>query len=113
MHNIIWSPRTDYWPIVEHKSFATGAGDRLKDTKTDHNLFWCPADAQWGQRHIDEQRPYGVELHSLSADPLFVDVERGDLRLRPESPALALGIQTWNISTAGLLKGHPYHRAAP
>ena len=113
MHNIIWSPRTDYWPIVEHKSFATGAGDRLKDTKTDYNLFWCPADPQWGQRHIDEQRRYGVELNSLSADPKFVDVERGDLRLRPESPARALGIRTRDISTAGLLKGHPYHLAAP
>ena len=33
MHNIIWSPRADYWPIVEHKSLATGAGDRLKDTE--------------------------------------------------------------------------------
>ena len=113
MHNIIWSPRADYWPIVEHKSLATGAGDRLKDTKTDYNLFWCPADPQWGQRHIDEQRRYGVELHSLSADPMFVDVERGDLRLRPESPARALGIQTWDISTAGLLKGHPYHLTGP
>ncbi len=113
MHNIIWSPRTDYWPIVEYKSFATGAGDRLKDTKTDYNLFWCPAGPEWGQRHIDEQRRYGVELHSLSADPMFVDVKRGDLRLRPESPARALGIQTWNISTAGLLTGHPYYRATP
>ena len=113
MHNIIWSPRADYWPIVEHKSFSTGAGDRLKDTKTDFNLFWCPADPQWGQRHIDEQRRHGVELHSLSADPMFVDVERGDLRLRPESPARALDIRTWDISTAGLLKGHPYHRAVP
>ena len=113
MHNIIWSPRADYWPIVEHKSFATGAGDRLKDTNTDYNLFWCPADPRWGQRHIDEQRRFGVELHSLSADPMFVDVERGDLRLRPESPARMLGIQSWDISTAGLLKGHPYHRAAP
>ena len=35
MHNIIWSPLADYWPIVEHKSFSTGAGDRLKNTKTD------------------------------------------------------------------------------
>jgi hypothetical protein len=113
MHNIIWSPRADYWPIVEHKSFSTGAGDRLKDTKTDFNLFWCPADPQWGQRHIDEQRRHGVELRSLSADPMFVDVAHGDLRLRPESPARALGIETWDISTAGLLKGHPYHRAAP
>jgi hypothetical protein len=110
MHNIIWSPRADYWPIVEHKSLATGAGDRLKDTSTDYNLFWCPADPQWGQRHIDEQKRYGAELHSQSADPLFVDVEHGDLRLRPESPARGLAIPTWDISAAGLLKEHPYHR---
>jgi hypothetical protein len=112
MHNIIWSPRADYWPIVEHKSLATGAGDRLKDTTTDYNLYWCPADPKWGQRHIDEQRRYGAELHSSSADPMFVDVERGDLRLRPESPARTLGFQAWDISTAGLLPAHPYHRQA-
>ncbi|HEY4308740.1 MAG TPA: right-handed parallel beta-helix repeat-containing protein [Pirellulales bacterium] len=111
--NIIWSPRADYWPIVEHRSLSTGAGDRLKNTSTDYNLYWCPADPQWGQRHIDEQRPSGAELHSLSADPLFVDVDHGDLRLRPESPARQLGIPIWDISTAGLLKSHPYRRAAP
>jgi len=109
MRNIVWSPRADYWPIVEHRSLATGAGDRLKDTTTDYNLFWCRADPEWGQRHIDEQRRMGVELHSLSADPKFVDVEHGDLRLRADSPARALGIETWDISTAGLLDGHPYH----
>ena len=32
------------------------------------------------------------------ADPCFVDVERGDLRLRPDSPAHALGIATLEIS---------------
>jgi Right handed beta helix region len=111
-HNIVWSPRADYWPIVEHRSLSTGAGDRLKDTHTDYNLYFCPADPLWGQRHIDEQRRYGVELHSVSADPMFVDVEHGDLRLRPDSPARALGINIWDISIAGLLSGHPYHRAA-
>ena len=107
MRNIVWSPRADYWPIVEHRSLATGAGDRLKDTKTDYNLFWCPADPQWGQRHIDEQRRYGVELHSLSADPMFVDVERGDLRLRPESPARVAG-----YSDLGHFHGRVVRRAS-
>jgi hypothetical protein len=41
---------------------------------------------------------------------LFVDVEHGDLRLQPNSPALALGFQPWDISTAGLLPGHPIHQ---
>jgi hypothetical protein len=51
-------------------------------------------------------------MHSLSADPMFVAVDRGDLRLRPESPAWKLGIKTWDISTAGLLNEHPYYRPA-
>ncbi len=113
--NIIWSPRPDYWPIVEHKSLATGAGERLKGTHTDQNLYWCPADPAWGQRHIDEQRDkgYGVETNSISADPMFVDLEKGDLRLRPESPAHRLGFDVWDISTAGLEPGHPYYLPRP
>ena len=112
-HNIIWSPRADYLPIIEHRSFSTGAGDRLTNTDTDYNLYYCPTDPQWGQRHIDEQKRHGVELHSLSADPKFIDVDHGDLRLRPDSPARALGFPSWDISTAGLLTVHPYHKAAP
>lgn len=107
-HNIVWSPRADYLPVIEHRSLSTGAGDRLKDTDTDDNLYYCPVDPQWGQRHIDEQKGHGVERHSLSADPLFVDIEHGDFRLRPESPARALGIQAWDVKTAGLLAKHPY-----
>lgn len=98
-------------PSSSTKSLATDADDRLKETDTDYNLYYSPADPQWGQRHIDEQRRNGVELHSVSADPLFVDVEHGDLRLRPDSPARALGFQTCDISTAGLLPGHPCHPA--
>lgn len=106
--NIIWSPRPDYWPIVEHRSFPKGAGDRLKGTETDYNLYWCPEDPQWGQRHIDEQKANGVELHSLYVDPMFIDVENGDLRLKPESPALKLGFKPIDMAQVGLMPDHPY-----
>ena len=33
----------------------------------------------------------GLDTHSLIADPLFVDVENDDYRLKPESPAFNLG----------------------
>jgi hypothetical protein len=35
------------------------------------------------------------------ADPLFVDPQRGDFRLRPDSPALAMGFEPFNISQCG------------
>jgi hypothetical protein len=40
-------------------------------------------------------------------------VQKGDLRLQPTSPAATLGIPVWNISIAGLLPNHPYHRETP
>jgi len=50
-----------------------------------------------------------VEIHSLCADPMFVDIAKGDLRLKPESPAWKLGFQRIDASSIGLLPNHPYY----
>lgn len=43
----------------------------------------------------------GFDRHSIVADPCFVDPLAGDFRLRPESPALAMGFNPIDLSTVG------------
>jgi len=43
----------------------------------------------------------GRDVHSVMADPMFVDAANGDFRLRPESPALKLGFKLINVEPVG------------
>ncbi len=70
----------------------------------DYNLYWdrgnnAPAFpggkfAEWQAR--------GHDTHSLIADPLFVDPEKGDFHMKPNSPAEKIGFKPFNYSTAGV-----------
>ena len=79
-----------------------GASPRLRDTQTDRNLYFGTEDADWAKPHLDSQRALGNEKHSVAADPMFMDVEGGDFRFRPGSPAAKLGIEPLDASKAGL-----------
>ena len=70
----------------------------------DFNCYW---DAAMGLVtfqgcDLEEWRGRGHDAHSIIADPLFEDAEAFDLRLKPDSPALALGFKPIDISEAGL-----------
>lgn len=84
----------------------------------DHNLFFSDVgDAYVTLVHRDHEGPkrhtfaewqkMGYDEHSIFADPLFVDPENGDFRVRPESPALKLGFKNFDVSKAGLRPDFP------
>ncbi len=75
--------------------------------RMDYNLYYHAKGKPvtfWEAKTLDQWRAdRGQDEHSLVADPRFVDAEKGDFRLRPDSPALRLGFEPWDYSKAGRL----------
>ena len=108
--NIVVSRHGDYPAMIQDRRYGAGGEPRLRECKADFNLYHCFEDAAWGRKHLEKEQPFGVETHSVATDPLFVSFEKGDLRFKPQSPALKLGFQPIDVSQIGLLPNHPYHR---
>jgi hypothetical protein len=69
-------------------------GDASK-AALDHNLYWR-TDGQpilFGDAPLKDWQARGRDAHSIIADPLFVDASKDDFRLKPGSPAIALGFK--------------------
>jgi hypothetical protein len=56
---------------------------------------------------LEEWQELGFDQHSVFADPLFFDPEKGDYRVQPESPALKLGFENFNMDNFGLTSDFP------
>jgi len=73
--------------------------------KLDRNVYWNAAGKPvtfFGGLTLEQWRAKrGQDLNSIIADPLFVDPERDDFRLKPDSPALKVGFQPFDASRAG------------
>jgi len=70
----------------------------------DGNCYWDTSGKalDFAGMALEDWRAHGHDTHSIIADPLFENAEALDFRLKPESPALALGFRPIDISTAGL-----------
>lgn len=72
--------------------------------RMDYNLYWHGGKPVVfpGNLTLEEWRKArNQDLHSLIADPKFVDPAREDYRLQPDSPAFQLGFQAFDPSEAG------------
>jgi len=73
----------------------------LRSCSADYNLYFNSAEPGWGEKHLAAQRRFGIEQHSMEADPQFRNPEKDDFGLAPNSPALQLGFQPIDISQVG------------
>lgn len=77
-----------------------------KDDKfvIDRNLYWDASGkpAAFPAGTLKEWQARGHDAHSLVADPLFADPDKGDFRLKPGSPAGKIGFEPFDTSAAGV-----------
>jgi hypothetical protein len=69
----------------------------------DGNLYWNASGKPitFGKKSFAEWQTVGQDKESLIADPMFVDPDKGDFRLRPGSPAAQIGFEPWDFSHVG------------
>ena len=90
--------------------FWTGANRKAAEQKntseSDWNIFFNPLqkpeEALIGKISFADWQKRGKDAHSRYTDPMFVDAAKRDFRLRPESPAFALGFEEFDARTAGV-----------
>jgi len=78
-------------------------------SECDHNVYWLVgADMAKSEEPLmpkgtwAQWQALGYDVHSVVADPLFVDPANDDYNLRSESPALALGFKPIDVSKIGV-----------
>jgi parallel beta-helix repeat protein len=69
----------------------------------DYNLYWNSAGkpVQFDGKPLADWQKRGQDVHSMIADPLFVDPAGGDFRLKDGSPALRLGFRQIDVGPVG------------
>jgi hypothetical protein len=76
-----------------------------KDTRVvmRQNLYWQAGggEVKFGPQSWGEWRARGMDEDSIVADPLFVDPAGHDFRLKPNSPALKIGFEPFDLSGVG------------
>ena len=107
--NSVNDPFTGNWkdqPYVFHDNPNTATQPTLNATfSSDYNLFFNPLKPSDSIRYngfaFVEWQQKGKDIHSVYADPLFVNPARYDFTLKPGSPALQIGFKNINIKEIG------------
>jgi hypothetical protein len=100
--------------VVTDNGLPFGVNWDMGNIWQDSNCYWDADgwDLDFCGDSFAEWQGRGKETHSVVADPLFEDAKAFNFRLKPDSPALALGFHPIDIAAAGL-RGDAAWVAAP
>jgi hypothetical protein len=102
--NIVYGPST--------QTLGGGNWKAKGNFSADNNCYWSTATnaPDFAGRTFAAWQAEGYDPHGLLADPGFVNAGKRDFRLRPDSPARALGFQPIDIRSAGLYGSRAWTR---
>lgn len=122
-----WPAGWPWWPQMIYSVIAPPAvGPWFEEI--DRNCFYTTGgefhavvdqlrseDGKRNPRRYDlaEWQELGFDRNSVFADPLFIDAQGGDFRVRPESPALKLGFKNFAMGQWGLTGDFPERWRTP
>lgn len=92
------NPWSNYDVVLDYNLYFDASGKPPKFLDHDFDTWKAQSADHWKRM----EKGKGLDANSIVADPMFVDPEHGDFRLKPESPALKLGFRSIDLSTVGV-----------
>jgi hypothetical protein len=88
-----------------HPKNSGGTRETTSTFDMDWNVYYNPTltldEVEFNGMSWAKWRETGKDRHSVYADPLFVDPDNHDFRLKPDSPALAMGFEPIDVTAVG------------
>ncbi len=105
-NNIVWSSSGSIFRI-------SGPPDQETFTQVDNSVYFNPHGRNTfarirGKDTLENWHSMGLDANTTLAEPLFVNREHHDYRLKPDSPALALKVRQIGTTEIGPKKDLPY-----
>ncbi len=102
--NIFYSKNATQKIITENLNHANYPAYQ-EVTYTNNNVYYNEENPNWADSYFQKWRELGLEVDSVNENPLFYDVSKDDLRLKPNSVAHKKGFRQFYHGDIGLTEG--------
>lgn len=112
-HNIVYMTQGELFVPYGETSFMQRISAKESPGLWDNNLYWDTRGAdniKFFRNSFERWRAFGMDSNSIIADPLFEAPEKGDFRLKRNSPAFTIGFKPIDVSNVGLCGSTQWRR---